>query len=276
MNGKIENAINVTDELIKVMSQEGHVKKRCQELEKENEGFVMLIQIHNIVRDYGKLAEEVKNNEFNELQSIDQIRGILTEHQSWFTRKYTFKEMAEQTYNLVAEAKQVLAYLEDEERESYSDLEITFTYKGSKLTYGELVALEDNEAITNYSEIELADNGTILHKDNIMECVQKHKLSQIQDTVDSLKDTAIEDFDRDDIRWFLSQYDCSTIEQLASDFMFYEDRESFDENYVYGIVLQGIDNETVKNYFDYDKYWDRDAKYAFIELGNGTIAYNQL
>ena len=273
MSGKIENAISITKELINVISQEDHVKKRCQELEQENEGFVMLIQIHNIVREYGKLAEEVKDNEFNELKSINQIRGMLVEHQSWFTRRFIFKEMKEQTYNLVAEAKQILSYLKDEERESYSDLEIIFTYKGSKWTYGELLVLEDNEAITNYSEITISENDTYLADVNIMECVKGHCLSEIEDTLNALDEISIERYDRSDIREILADYNCNTILQRASDFMIYEDRDEFnsmlDETWLVDVP------ESIRNYFDYNKYWHSEARFEYYEATNGTIFYSQ-
>lgn len=275
MANKIEDAVVVVKNVISILSDEGNVKRRCEEIAKDNEGFVSLIQIHRSISDYVKLADAVKDNEFNQLENIGVIRGILADNQSWVGKKFNFKEdLKEKIYAFYMEAKVVLGYLENEERESLSDIEISFTYRGSTWTYGELWALEEAEAITNYSDIQIAENDTYLHKDNIEECIKKHSLSEIQDTFDAIEEADFDSFDRDDIREFLSEYDCSTIQQLASDFHFYQDMDAFEEQVVDEIVLQGIDSDIVRNCFDYQKYWNSYARYQYTELSNGTIAEN--
>ena len=276
MTTKIEHAIEVTRNMITALSDESRVKARCEELAKDNEGWASLPQIHRSIGEYVKLADEVKDNEFNQLENIGVIRGMLADLRTWVLgRKYSFKDnLKDKIEALASEAYVIERFLENNERESMSDRDISFTYKGSTWTYGELWALEEEDAITNYSEISIAENDTYLHADNIMECIKRHSLSTIEEVLDVLDGLDLDNYDKDDIREFLRDYDCQTIVKCADDFVFYSDRDSFDDNYVDEVVLQGIENEVVKICFDYDAYWQKYARYTYTELSNGTIAYS--
>lgn len=273
LENKLEKTLELIEELRDIISNKDEFKVKCEQIAKENEDILILTSVDNAFRKFDIMAQTFSISDFEDKDRAKKIKGLLMNCREFIIRKwYINTDFLNYLEKLDDDLYLIYELFNSDEYMSNSDLDITFKYNGSKWTYGELLYIEEEFEITNYSDIEIIDNNTILNDSNIYDSIKKHDLQSIENAADALDNANIRRYNEDDIKEFLAEYDCVTIANIADDLLIYKNRDEFNEYVVDELLLSDLP-DFVKRYFDYNAYWNGEARYSYTEMSNGTIFY---